>query len=82
MACTKHFQPHRTKDKLLLCGTCLIPTLKYPYNVDCAFCKRTNPGPDRRVPVCFPCIRDPEVRPRVIAALLKGQTRRKEANSQ
>lgn len=79
--CQKQFLPHRSGDKVYLCGTCLIPTLKYPHNVDCVFCKRTNPGPDRRVPVCFPCVRDPAVRQRIIEGLLKGQKRRKDANS-
>lgn len=79
-ACSAKYRPHRTPDTMRLCGSCIIPTLKYPYNVDCSVCKKNQPGPDRRVPLCFVCVRDPEQRPTVLRRLLKGQAARKEQN--
>lgn len=79
--CDVMYRPHRSPDVTALCGQCIIPTLEHPYVVVCAFCKRDNPGPDRRLPVCFPCIRNPAKQKKVLEGLMAGQNARKAANA-
>lgn len=74
-ACDGKFVPITTKD-LALCGTCQEPP-KHSITATCGICKEDRPQVER-IPVCAPCVKGVETRPKVIRALQRGQRARRE----
>lgn len=76
-ACGRPFLPMHRKD-YVLCGACM-PVRSDAKTAACRVCGEDRPMQDG-VPVCRPCLKDPVQQPRVIAALQRGQAKRKAEN--
>jgi NAD-dependent SIR2 family protein deacetylase len=61
------------------CGTCCYGSVD---EGQCVKCKTDNSELYRKgIPVCVKCVRDPKLRPDIVAGLKKGQRQRREANN-
>lgn len=69
--CSKEFAPAYRKD--LMCAEC--DDLRRSYNVDgaCVFCGEESVLWHEQAHICWPCVKNPELRSKVLHALLKKQ---------
>lgn len=76
-ACGEKYRPAGKTSRV--CGTCDVAAARAE-RATCKVCSRDAPMYER-VPVCLPCVKDPEKQKTVVRALKRGQEKRAAAHA-